>query len=185
LPIAQIDDEHIGRWFVPVGGCSWFLRFLRAPHAIPHFHSTPSKPHTYLAYCRYTGALLLSQQANTSASEHRDALVNKLMVATGLTADQPVPPYLRRDLPLFFETFEAYKAKAASGSHGTTMPPAAMADTAEAVTATPAKTSQAAKASFDPEAAHSVMGAVVIKVSGSTIYHLIVLSGFPRAVFPS
>ena len=111
--------------------------------------------------------------------------MNKLMVATGLTANMPVPPYLRRDLPLFFETFEAYKAKAASGSHGSTMPPAAMAETAKAVAASPAETSQAAEATFDPEAAHGFMGAVVIKVSGSTIYHLIVLSGFPQAVFPS
>jgi hypothetical protein len=170
---------------VPVGGLSWFLRSLLAPHAIPHFHSAPSKPHTYLPFCRYTGALLLSQQANTSASEHRDALVNKLMVATGLTADMPVPPYLRRDLPLFFETFEAYKAKAASGSHGSTIPPAVTAETSKAVAASPAETSQATEATFDPEAAHAFMGPVIIKVSGSTIYHLIVLSGFSQAVFPS
>ena len=112
---------------------------------------------------------MLSQQANTSASEHRDGLVNKLMVATGLTADQPVPPYLRRDLPLFFETFEAYKVKAASGSSGITMPPACQAETARAVAASLVETPLAAAGSFDPEAAHSFMGAVVIKVSGSTI----------------
>ena len=124
-----------------------------------------------LLFCRYTGALLLSQPANTSASEHRDALLNKLMVATGLTAAMPLAPYLRRDLPLFFETFETYKVKAgaASGSSGITRPPAAAAETAKAATASSDGTSQAAAASLNPEAAHTFMGAEVIKVSGSTI----------------
>jgi hypothetical protein len=33
----------------------------------------------------------------------------RLIQATGLSADMPVKAYLRRDLPLFFEIFEAYK----------------------------------------------------------------------------
>ena len=97
----------------------------------------------------------------------------------------PVRAYDRVSCLLDFDTIEGYTAKAAAGYNGSTMPPAAMAETAKAVAASPAETSQATEATFDPEAAHGFMGAVVIKVSGSTIYHLIVLSGFPQAVFPS
>jgi hypothetical protein len=131
--------------------------------------ATPPRPHTSLLFCRYTGATLLSQQANTSASEHRDALVHKLMAATGLTADMPVPPYLRRDLPLFFETFEAFKVGKAAGSGNTTVPPAAAAETAKAATTSPAEAAKAVAASFSPEAAPTIIGAEVIKVNSYTI----------------
>jgi hypothetical protein len=60
-----------------------------------------------------------------STGEHRDHLVSMLMAATGLTADTPIAPYLRRDCPLFFEIFEAYKVKASSAMalEGSTGPP--------------------------------------------------------------
>jgi hypothetical protein len=65
---------------------------------------------------------LLSQPANTSATEHRDQLVNQLMITTGLTAAMPIAAFLRRDLPLFFETFESYKGGGASASGGAALP---------------------------------------------------------------
>jgi hypothetical protein len=115
---------------------------------------------------------LLSQPANTSASEHRDALVNKLMVATGLTADMPMAPFMRRDLPLFFETFESFKAGKASGSDKA--PPGALA-IADKVPASPPADAVSAQPA---EAASSFPAVDVIKVSGSTNrYHHMMLPG--------
>jgi hypothetical protein len=108
---------------------------------------------------------LLTQSANTNASEHRDALVQKLMVATGLKADMPVSPFLRRDLSLFFETFESFKVGRASGSASGGAPPPAQADTAQADTAHTALISALAA---QPAAKPSARADEVIKVSAST-----------------
>jgi hypothetical protein len=151
------------------------------PMQFPTLGNTALTKHTSLLCCRHTGATLLSQQANTSASEHRDALVHKLMAATGLTADMPVPPYLRRDLPLFFETFEAFKVGKAASSGNTTVPPAAAAETAKAATTTPAEAAKAVAASVSQEASATIVGAEVIKVNSSRIN--ICSQAFPQVFF--
>jgi hypothetical protein len=183
---VQSDDDHIVDWFVLVGGSSLFL-LVPSSSSVPPSFSLP-KPNKSLLFCRYTGALLLSQPANTSALEHRDNLVNKLMVATGLTAAMSLPPYLRRDLPLFFETFEAYKVKA--GAASSTGPPAAAAETVRAATASSDGTSLAAAAALNEDAPHPFMGPEVIKVSGLPINITSYCSrafprAFPRALFPN
>jgi hypothetical protein len=92
--------------------------------------------------------------------EHRDLLVTQLMVASRLSAAMPIAAFLRRDLPLFFETFEAFKVGGSSASAGLAMVQAApgiaapglaaLADQAPASTAAPVSASTAAAVLANP-----------------------------------
>jgi len=89
-------------------------------------------------------------------------LVNRLMVVTGLTAAMPIAAFLRRDLPLFFETFEAYKEGASSEAAGAKEGASSAAAGAFAALA---DVPSSALVAFAPDAAVSVCGAAS---SGST-----------------
>jgi hypothetical protein len=112
--------------------------FLSPILDVPPLFAFPPQDQTTISLGRYTGATLLSQPANTTASEHRDQLVNQLMVCTGLTAAMPIAAFLRRDLPLFFENFEAFKggpqaSVAASPAEFVSLPAAALPNVAPAI----------------------------------------------------
>lgn len=89
-------------------------------------------------------------------------LVNRLMLVTGLTAAMPIAAFLRRDLPLFFETFEAYKEGASSTAAGANEGASSAAAGAFAALSDVPSTALVALA---PDAAVSVSGAAS---SGST-----------------